>query len=118
MPAARAGCLSGRRGGSPSSAAGGTVRAGCPSRRRWDLPSSAAGGPGPGRASACTEQHRLAEAAGLTVCSGHYAPESEWVKPFVTQLADMLAACGARAWVLPGGYTGNTEEQMRTGALL
>ncbi len=64
----------------------------------------------------CTEQHRLAEAAGLTVCSGHYQPNSEWVKPHVDELVAQLAAAKARAWVLPGGYGGSTVEAMKESA--
>lgn len=60
----------------------------------------------------CAEQHRLAEAAGLSVCSGHYQPALEWVAPFVDELADQLAAAGARAWVMPGGYGGRTIDEM------
>jgi sugar phosphate isomerase/epimerase len=64
----------------------------------------------------CLEQHRLVREAGMAVCSGHYGPHSEWVKPCVEQLADELVADNARAWVIPGGYCGNTVEAMREGA--
>lgn len=64
----------------------------------------------------CAEQHRLAEAAGLTVCSGHYQPDTEWVKPCIEELADQLAAAGARAWVMPGGYGGDSVEATIAGA--
>jgi sugar phosphate isomerase/epimerase len=60
----------------------------------------------------CTEQHRLAQQAGLTVCSGHYQPSLQWVEPFVDELADLLVASKARAWVMPGGYGGTTVEEM------
>ena len=64
----------------------------------------------------CSEQHRLAEAAGLTICSGHYQPNSEWVKPHLEELADLLSEAGARAWVLPGGYGGKTVDEMAASA--
>ena len=64
----------------------------------------------------CVEQHKMAEAAGLKVCSGHYNPTADTVAPYVGELADMLRKAGARAWVMPGGFTGDTEEKMREGA--
>lgn len=64
----------------------------------------------------CREQHRLAEAAGLRVCSGHYHPSQEWVAPYIDELAELLATARARAWVMPGGYGGDTPEKMAAGA--
>ncbi|MBT3291555.1 MAG: sugar phosphate isomerase/epimerase [Victivallales bacterium] len=64
----------------------------------------------------CMEQHRLGEAAGLTICSGHYIPSTEWVKPHVEELADQLAAAKARAWTMAGGYGGDTVEAMQASA--
>lgn len=64
----------------------------------------------------CVEQCRLAEAAGLNVCSGHFQPDKKWVAPCVDQLAEILAGAGARAWVMPGGYGGKTVEEMQAGA--
>ena len=64
----------------------------------------------------CVEQHRLAEEAGLTVCSGHYQPSLEWVAPYVAELSDLLVASEARAWVMPGGYGGNSAEEMAASA--
>jgi len=60
----------------------------------------------------CMEQHRLAERAGLAVCSGHYQPGLEWVGPYVDELIAQLKTAGARAWVMPGGYGGDTVEKM------
>lgn len=64
----------------------------------------------------CPEQHRLVLDAGMAVCSGHYQPDSEWVKPYVEELADQLAEVGARAWVMPGGYGGETVDEMKESA--
>jgi len=64
----------------------------------------------------CLEQHRLAEAAGLKVCSGHYIPTTEWVQPFIAELADQLAGAKARAWTMAGGYGGDTVEAMQASA--
>jgi sugar phosphate isomerase/epimerase len=64
----------------------------------------------------CPDQHRLVLEAGMQVCSGHYQPNSQWVQPHLDELVDQLAEVGARAWVMPGGYGGETVEEMKESA--